>query len=68
MADVAAWVNYIPPVKGTRDALIALDPEIGENPLIAPTADVLSRAHVFRGLSADEEQKYTRLFNGLTTG
>jgi spermidine/putrescine transport system substrate-binding protein len=68
MAEVAAWVNYIPPVKGTREALIALDPEIGGNPLIAPTPEVLSRAHVFRGLTPAEETKYTSLFTELTTG
>jgi spermidine/putrescine transport system substrate-binding protein len=68
MAEVAAWVNYIPPVKGAKEELIKIDAELGENPLIAPTPDVLSRAHVFRGLSPDEETKYTRAFQSIVTG
>ena len=32
MAQVAAWVNYIPPVKGTKEELVKIDPELGENP------------------------------------
>jgi spermidine/putrescine transport system substrate-binding protein len=67
MAEVEAWVNYIPPVKGTKDAVAADDPETAENPLIFPTSDVLSRAKVFRGLSAEEETKYSRAFTDLTT-
>jgi len=68
MAEVAAWVNYIPPVKGARDELIKIDAELGENPLIAPTSEVLGRAHVFRGLTPDEETKYTRAFQAIVTG
>ena len=51
MAQVAAWVNYIAPVKGTKEELVKIDPELGENPLIVPTPDVLARAQVFRGLT-----------------
>ena len=68
MAEVAAWVNYIPPVKGAGEELVKIDAELGENPLIAPTSDVLSRAHVFRGLKPDEETKYTRAFQAIVTG
>ena len=68
MAEVAAWVNYIPPVKGAGAELVKIDAELGKNPLIAPTSDVLSRAHVFRGLSPDEESKYTRAFQAIVTG
>jgi spermidine/putrescine transport system substrate-binding protein len=63
--DVAAWVNYIPPVKGTRDALTADDPETADNTLIFPDEEVRSRSHVFRGLSEDEETQYNELFQGL---
>jgi spermidine/putrescine transport system substrate-binding protein len=66
MAEVEAWVNYIPPVKGTKDELVKLDPELGENPLIVPTADVLARSKVFRGLTEEEETKYNRAFSDLT--
>jgi spermidine/putrescine transport system substrate-binding protein len=68
MAEVEAWVNYIPPVKGTKEELVKIDASLGDNPLIAPSSDVLSRAHVFRGLSPQEETKYNRLFSDLTAG
>jgi spermidine/putrescine transport system substrate-binding protein len=65
--DVAAWVNYIPPVAGTKEALVADDPELGNNTLVFPTEEVLAKAHVFRPLNAAEETKYTKLFSALTT-
>ena len=65
MAQVADWVNYIPPVKGTKDALTAEDPEVADNPLIFPDDEVRGRAHVFRGLSEDEETKYNKQFQSL---
>ncbi len=65
MAQVAAWVNYIPPVKGTVDALAADDPETAENELIFPSEEVRSRSHVFRGLSEEEETNYNEQFQSL---
>ena len=65
MADVAAWVNYIPPVKGTVEALAAEDPETAENELIFPSEEVRGRSHVFRGLSEDEETAYNEQFQAL---
>ncbi len=68
MAQVVDYVNYISPVKGTKDILVAEDPSVAKNPLIFPDQATLSRAHVFRGLSQDEETKYNRLFQTLVTG
>jgi spermidine/putrescine transport system substrate-binding protein len=68
MAQVEAYVNYIAPVKGTKDALLKIDKSLGDNPLIVPPADVLSRAQVFRGLSEAEETKYSRMFASITAG
>lgn len=65
MADVAAWVNYIPPVKGTVEVLAANDPETAENELIFPSEEVRSRSHVFRGLSEEEETNYNEQFQSL---
>ncbi|WP_256792427.1 spermidine/putrescine ABC transporter substrate-binding protein [Terrabacter sp. Ter38] len=67
MAQVVASVNYISPVKGTAEELTKLDPKLGKNPLIVPTPEVMSRAQVFRGLTAAEENKYNKLFSALTT-
>lgn len=64
-APVAAWVNYIPPVKGTREALTADDPETADNELIFPNEEVRGRSHVFRGLSEEEETNYNEQFQSL---
>jgi spermidine/putrescine transport system substrate-binding protein len=66
MAEVEAWVNYIPPVAGTKAELEKIDPELAENTLIVPTPEVLSRSKVFRGLTAEEETKYNQAFSDLT--
>ena len=33
---ITAYVNYVPPVKGTKEVLLEKDPEIAENELIFP--------------------------------
>ncbi len=66
MAPVEAYVNYIPPVKGTKESLTKSDPDTADNPLIFPSEEVLSRSKVFRGLTAEEETKYARAFSDLT--
>ncbi len=66
MAQVEAWVNYIPPVVGTKAALAKDDPETANNPLIFPSDEVLARAKVFKGLTAEEETKYSSAFSDLT--
>jgi spermidine/putrescine transport system substrate-binding protein len=68
MAQVVDYVNYISPVKGTKEILMKMDPDVAKNPLIIPDAATLQRAHVFRGLSADEETRYNAAFAALTTG
>lgn len=68
MAEVAAWVNFIPPVQGTEEALLELDPEIAGNELILPTDEVLARAHTFRGLSDQEETDFTARFQSIVVG
>ena len=61
-AQVAAWVNYICPVKGAQEAMVAIDPELAENPYIFPTEEFLANVTVFRSLGADEETEFTTQF------
>jgi spermidine/putrescine transport system substrate-binding protein len=61
-AQVAAWVNYICPVKGAQEAMVEIDPELAENPYIFPTEEFLSNVKVFRSLSSDEETEFTTQF------
>ena len=57
-AEVAAWVNYITPVEGAREAMEEIDPELMDNELIFPDSATLAKAHVFRTLTPEEEEKY----------
>ena len=61
-ATVAAYVNYICPVEGAREAMEAIDPELVDNPLIFPTDEYLANAHVIRTLSPDEETDFNDRF------
>lgn len=67
-AEVAAWVNYITPVVGAKEAAMAIDPELAENQLIFPDEDTLSNAHIFRTLTPAEEQKYQAAFQSILLG
>lgn len=62
-AQVEDFVNYVCPVVGAKDALIAINPDNANNPLIFPPPDVLARLHVFRGLDQTEEDKYNKAWN-----
>ncbi len=47
MAQVEAYVNYVPPVKGTKEAIVEIDPALAENQLIFPDAATLSNLYAF---------------------
>ncbi|MGL4742894.1 MAG: polyamine ABC transporter substrate-binding protein [Dermatophilaceae bacterium] len=54
-AKVAAWVNYICPVEGARDAMQGIDPDLAQSPLIFPDSSVLERTYqLSAAASADE--------------
>jgi spermidine/putrescine transport system substrate-binding protein len=55
-AKVAAYVNYISPVKGVREVLEKSDPEIAENPLIFPPDDVAARLRPYPALAPNDER------------
>ena len=61
-ATVAAYVNYICPVEGAREAMESIDPELVENPLIFPDEEFLANAHVMRTLTPDEESDFSDRF------
>jgi spermidine/putrescine transport system substrate-binding protein len=63
MAQVEDWVNYIPPVVGSREVLLKSDPGVAKNDLIFPSAAVLARSHVFRGFTAAEEKTLNAAFS-----
>lgn len=65
-AQLAAYINYITPVKGAGEALVASDPEMASNPLIFPPADVLARLKIFVGLNEADEAYFNEQFATVT--
>jgi spermidine/putrescine transport system substrate-binding protein len=68
MAQVVDYVNYISPVKGVKEELLKIDPGVAKNELIIPSPETLTRSHVFRGLTAEQETSYNRKFQAIVTG
>ena len=56
-AKIAAYVNYISPVKGVKEVLQKTDPKIAANPLIFPPEDVAAKLHPYPALSPGDERK-----------
>lgn len=61
-AEVAAWVNYICPVKGAQAEMEKIDPELASSPFIFPDDTTLAKVKVFRGLEAEEEFNFSAAF------
>ncbi|HEX2417839.1 MAG TPA: spermidine/putrescine ABC transporter substrate-binding protein [Micromonosporaceae bacterium] len=61
-AELAAYVNYICPVKGAQEAMTRIDPDLAENVLIFPDAATLRRTHAFKALTEKEERTYEAKF------
>ena len=61
-ADIAAYVNYICPVKGVREILAKRDPALAENQLIFPDDAFLENTFIFRELKPDEDQEISEAF------
>jgi spermidine/putrescine transport system substrate-binding protein len=64
-AQVEDYVNYICPVKGTKEALQKLDPDVANNPLIFPDDATLAKTHIFKGLTQQQEDKYNKAFQAV---
>jgi spermidine/putrescine transport system substrate-binding protein len=45
-AKIAAYINYVTPVKGAQEELAKTDPELANNQLIFPTEQTLSQVHL----------------------
>jgi spermidine/putrescine transport system substrate-binding protein len=46
-AKIAAYVNYVTPVKGAKEEAAKIDPELAENPLIFPDDATLAKVAIF---------------------
>jgi spermidine/putrescine transport system substrate-binding protein len=61
-ATIAAYVKYVCPVVGARDEMVAINPELAENPLIFPTEEMRTRLHTFIVLNPDADAVWQQAF------
>ena len=64
-AQIEAYVNYICPVEGAKEAMLEIDREIAENELIFPSEDTLAQVKIFDAEAADN-QEYKEKFQAVT--
>jgi spermidine/putrescine transport system substrate-binding protein len=60
-AQMAAWIYYISPVKGVAQAILEIDPEAAENPLLFPPDDVQARLYPIPDLSNEDDEYWAGL-------
>ena len=61
-AEVAAYVNYVCPVKGAQAEMEKLDPALAASEFIFPSAKTMANLSVFRSLTPTEETTWTEAF------
>lgn len=61
-ATLAAWVNYICPVEGAREAMAKIDRSLVENPLIFPDASFLDKTWAFMEMDEKTREGYDKQF------
>jgi spermidine/putrescine transport system substrate-binding protein len=67
-AKVAAYVNYITPVDGAKEAMAKINPALVDDQLIFPNADTLAKVKIFRTLTDVEQTRYNTQFEGTLLG
>jgi spermidine/putrescine transport system substrate-binding protein len=59
-AEIAAYVNYVTPVKGAKEVLAKTDPKTAENPLIFPNDALLSQVHQYDSKALNNDDYLTK--------
>ena len=67
-AKLAAWVNYICPVKGAQAEMEKIDPSLVDNQLIFPDEDTLSKTFDFMALTENQITQYEGDWSDVTGG
>jgi spermidine/putrescine transport system substrate-binding protein len=67
-AKLAAYVNYISPVKGAKEVLEKTDPKIAGNELIFPPPEIQKKIHAYPNLSPADERKMQEAMAQVTGG
>ena len=65
-AKLAAFVNYVTPVKGAKEELAKTDPKTAQNPLIFPSEEDRRRLQPYPQLSLEEEREVTEAMQRVT--
>jgi spermidine/putrescine transport system substrate-binding protein len=61
-AEVAAYVNYVTPVKGAQAEMEKIDPALAASEFIFPTEKTMANLSVFRSLTPAEETTWSEAF------
>ena len=61
-ATVSAWVNYICPVEGAKEAMEKIDASLVDNDLIFPSEDFLAQTFQFQDLDDKTRRRYSTDF------
>ena len=61
-AEVAAYVNYVTPVKGAQAEMEKIDPALAASEFIFPTEKTMANLSVFRSLTPAEETSWSEAF------
>ena len=61
-AEVAAYVNYVCPVKGAQAEMEKIDADLAKSEFIFPSQKTLANLSVFRSLTPAEESTWTEAF------
>ena len=61
-AEVAAYVNYVTPVKGAQAEMEKIDPDLATSEFIFPSEATMANLSVFRSLTPAEETSWTEAF------
>ena len=61
-AEVAAYVNYLTPVKGAQAEMEKINPDLAKSEYIFPSDATLKNLSVFRALTPAEETKWSEAF------
>jgi spermidine/putrescine transport system substrate-binding protein len=61
-AEVAAYVNYVTPVKGAQAEMEKIDPDLATSEFIFPTEKTMANLSVFRSLTPTEEVSWSEAF------
>jgi len=65
-AKLAAYINYVTPVKGAKEELAKTDPETASNQLIFPSDATRAKLQAYPQLSLEEEREATEAMQRVT--